>query len=103
MAEIKVEFHSKARKELLEASLYYERLLEHLGDDFLQKVYADIELIYEHPQIGSPFPLPFRRIIVDHFPYAIIYKHEKDQDDEIIFILAIMHLSRNPDYWKDRI
>lgn len=103
MAEIKVEFHSKAREELLKASLYYEQLSKHLGDSFLQKVYTNIDLIWDNPKIGSPFPLPFRRIVIDHFPYAIIYRLEKDQGNQIIFILAIMHLSRDPEYWKDRI
>jgi len=32
------------------------------------------------------------------FPYGILYIEEPEE----IFILAIMHLHRYPDYWKER-
>jgi len=41
----------------------------------------------------------FRRSLIERFPYGIIYSAENDG----IFIAAVMHLKRKPDYWKKRI
>jgi hypothetical protein len=32
------------------------------------------------------------------FPYGIIYSHDKG----VIYILAVMHLHRDPNYWQER-
>jgi toxin ParE1/3/4 len=38
------------------------------------------------------------RCLTRKFPYAILYKIQPDH----ILILAVMHTSREPGYWKDR-
>jgi hypothetical protein len=40
-----------------------------------------------------------RRCLAHIFPYAILYTIEADY----ILIVAVMHLSREPGYWKDRL
>jgi hypothetical protein len=35
---------------------------------------------------------------LEAFPYGIVYKTAREE----IFIIAVMNLSREPDYWKDR-
>lgn len=40
-----------------------------------------------------------RRFLVRRFPYGILYTIEADH----ILILAIMHLSREPGYWRHRV
>jgi toxin ParE1/3/4 len=38
-----------------------------------------------------------RRVLTQRFPYGVLYPSE----DSGAFILAVMHLSREPGYWKD--
>ena len=40
-----------------------------------------------------------RRVKADKFPYWVIYRVK----DDIVQILAIMHTSRHPGYWKLRL
>ena len=37
--------------------------------------------------------------LVKRFPYGVVYNYENEE----ISILAVMHLYREPDYWKYRI
>jgi len=41
----------------------------------------------------------FRRCLIDRFPYGIIYV----VDEREIFIAAVMHLKRKPEYWKKQL
>jgi hypothetical protein len=38
-------------------------------------------------------------VLVKRFPYGIIYR----VDGQEVFIAAVMHLKRHPDYWIDRV
>ena len=40
-----------------------------------------------------------RRCLADIFPYGVLYTIE----DDYVLIVAVMHLSREPGYWKKRI
>jgi toxin ParE1/3/4 len=40
-----------------------------------------------------------RRYLADDFPFAILYLDEVDA----VWIVAIMHLKRHPDYWQHRL
>jgi toxin ParE1/3/4 len=40
-----------------------------------------------------------RRCMTKKFPYAILYTIEPDDS---ILIVAVMHCSRKPGYWKER-
>jgi hypothetical protein len=35
---------------------------------------------------------------VHRFPFAVIYRH----DDRMIQVIAVMHLKRQPGYWRSR-
>jgi len=39
-----------------------------------------------------------RRVLVHRFPFAVLYS----EGDEGLFILAVMHLRREPNYWAHR-
>ena len=43
--------------------------------------------------------MDIRRRLISRFPYAILYSDE----GEILYILAVMHLRRDPNYWKSRL
>lgn len=91
-------FHPEAEAEFLEAINYYEKCEPGLGYDFSLEVAATIQNIINNPSSWPVVEEDARRCLVNRFPYGIIYSIES----EGVFILAVMHLRRHPDYWKER-
>ncbi len=91
-------FHPEAEAEFVAAIDYYESCEPGLGQDFAVEVYSTIQHILSFPKAWPPIDSDIRRSLVRRFPYGVIYAEE----DGRILILAVMHLHRNPDYWRDR-
>jgi len=96
---MKVLFHPKAREELLESAKYYEKCQKGLGKEFIREIHLAIERIKAYPAAWSKFSKNTRRCLVNRFPYGIIYQYSESR----IYILAVMHLNRRPEYWTERI
>jgi toxin ParE1/3/4 len=96
---MKFSFHAEAEIEFFEAIEYYESCRKNLGADFAFEVYSTINKIIVFPEAWMLVDTDIRRCIINRFPFGIIYSIEKDE----IFILAVMHLHRKPDYWKNRV
>ncbi len=96
---MKARFLQVAKRELDDAVDYYNREKPGLGYEFLWEIFFAIDRIKQFPQAWQTFYEDARRCIVRRFPYGIVYVQEKD----VIVILAIAHLHRNPDYWIDRL
>ena len=82
----------------MRASLYYEEKRVGLGEEFLDGVQEAIYQIRKYPLAWSVFEGEYRRYLMKRFPYGVVYRVETD----IIFIIAVAHLRRKPDYWKSR-
>ena len=91
-------FHPEAEAEFNESIEYYEEREQGLGYDFSIEVFAGIQKIINYPTAWPVIEKDVRRCLVNRFPYGIIYSIEQAG----IFILAVMHLRRHPDYWKNR-
>ncbi len=91
-------FHPEAESEFNEAIEYYENNEPGLGYDFSMEVHAAIQNIVNYPTAWPILEDNIRRCLVKRFPFGVIYSLEQDE----IFILAVMHLRRNPEYWKNR-
>ena len=91
-------FHPEAETEFVRAVEYYEEREEGLGLDFAVEIYSAIERILAHPKAWPVLEDDIRRSLVRRFPYGLLYAEEEDK----IFIAAVMHLHREPDYWKHR-
>ena len=91
-------FHPEAEKEFLEAIDYYEGREADLGFDFAVEVYAAIGRAVEYPQAWPIIDGEIRRCQTKQLPYGVLYSEESKG----IFVIAIMHLHRDPDYWKHR-
>jgi plasmid stabilization system protein ParE len=91
-------FHHEAEVEFNEAIDYYEGCETGLGYDFSIEVFTSIQNIVSYPTAWPIIEQDIRRCLVNRFPYGIIYSIEHDE----VFILAVMHLRRHPDYWKQR-
>lgn len=92
-------FHPDAEVEFTEAIEYYEEKESGLGYDFAVEVYSTIERTMAFPKAWPVIEEDIRRSLIRRFPYGILYSEEK----EGIYIMAVMHLHRNPEYWKHRI
>ena len=91
-------FHPEAKDELNKDIEYYENCEPGLGYDFSIEVHVAIQNIVNYPTAWPIIGEDIRRCLVNRFPYGIIYSIERGE----IFILAVMHLRRHPDYWKNR-
>ncbi|WP_082926117.1 type II toxin-antitoxin system RelE/ParE family toxin [Halomonas sp. G11] len=94
-----VRFHPEAEAELAESTEYYEDIEPGLGWDFALEVYSAIERAHRHPEAWTLLEGDIRRSLVRRFPYGVLYALENDD----VFVLAVMHLHREPNYWKNRL
>ena len=92
-------FLTPAEEEMLEASQYYERQAHGLGHDFLAEVQRVVHSVVEDPHVGTIVRQPIRRRLIRGFPFGILYRVDAHE----IVIIAVMHLSRRPGYWADRV
>jgi len=92
-------FEAHARQEFDDAIEYYDGISPQLGTDFIDAVERLISRILSFPEACPEVLIPMRRCRVKRFPYGIVYRLGKDE----IEILAVMHFSREPNYWVDRL
>jgi plasmid stabilization system protein ParE len=95
---MKIVFSSLAVIELDDAVHFYELAFEGLGKAFKDEIKAAALRLLKYPEIGSVVRGDVRKILLHKFPHKLMYSIEKDQ----IFIIAIAHQHRMPDYWVDQ-
>ncbi len=96
-------FHTEASEEYLAATRYY---LDHasplVAAAFVAEVEAAIQTLLASPTTWAVIEEPeIRRYLLKHFPYSIYYRWEPERDR--VSIYAVMHFSRRPGYWRDRV
>jgi hypothetical protein len=96
---VRYSFHPEAEADFVQAIDYYEECEVSLGYDFSVEVYSAIEWTMAYPKAWPIIEEDIRRSLVRRFPDGILYAEE----NEGLFIVAIMHLHRDPDYWKHRV
>ena len=77
---------------------YAERRVE-LAQAFINAVEDAIFRIVESPSRWTVVDEDIRPCLTRKFPYGILYPVE----DDYILIMAVMHCSREPGYWKKRV
>jgi toxin ParE1/3/4 len=78
---------------------YYEINRIGLGLELLAEIRRIIKRMTENPRQFPRIARGIRRARVNRFPYGNVYSIQADQ----VWILAVMHLSRKPGYWKYRV
>jgi plasmid stabilization system protein ParE len=95
------ELHPEAEQDILDAIDFYNGRRNGLGETFFEHYRKTRRLIERFPA-GSPryryYP-EIRRISIEDFPYSMYYLNL----EEVLFILAVIHDSRRPLFWKDRL
>ncbi|HUF41215.1 MAG TPA: type II toxin-antitoxin system RelE/ParE family toxin [Verrucomicrobiae bacterium] len=93
------DFHPEALQEYREAVLYYRDRNPALALRFTEAVEEAIRRILDAPTRWRLLDEDIRRCLTRVFPYGVLYTIEHD----FILIVAVMHCSREPGYWKRRV
>lgn len=93
------EFHPDALREFEAAAQYFAGQQHGLGLRFFASIEATINRICETPQSWRIHEGEVRRCLAHVFPYAVLYSVEHDH----VLIIAVMHCSREPGYWRHRV
>jgi toxin ParE1/3/4 len=91
-------FHPEALIEYSEAVQYYQQQRVEVAQAFINAIEDAIYRVRESPTRYIVIDEDIRRCMTRKFPYGILYTIEQDY----ILILAVMHCSREPGYWKIR-
>ena len=89
----------EAQQEFLESVLYYESKEPGLGIRFRNEVEATVNWILQHPEIARLRPKGYRRVNLRSFPHYVAYVIR----EQTIWITAIAHGHRRPEFWLSRI
>jgi toxin ParE1/3/4 len=95
---MKYEFHPEALEEYQQAALWYSQREPQVALQFVGTIEEGIRRVVEAPTRWRIVEDDIRRCLTRVFPYAILYTIEKDY----VLIVAVMHCSRKPGYWKHR-
>jgi toxin ParE1/3/4 len=91
-------FKPFAEDEATQAALWYNDKSSGLGNDFLLALDAKINAIQRNPTQFQEVYKSIRRAVISRFPFGVFFTIENDT----IYILAVLHTSRNPKIWKGR-
>jgi plasmid stabilization system protein ParE len=88
-----------AEADLENAARWYEEERPGLAGRFLADVDRALERIRERPLQFPAVAGDVRRALLHTFPYATYFQ----ASDEIVVVLAVLHLRRNPRIWQGRV
>lgn len=96
-------FHLEAADEYVAATRYY---LDHasplVAAAFVAEVEAAIQTVLASPTTWPIIEDPqVRRYLLNRFPYSFYYRWQPERDR--VSVYALMHFSRLPGYWHDRL
>src|SRR2546427_11006560 len=95
---MRITFLQEARWEFLDAITYYEGERPGLGQRFKDEVDRTVLWIAAHPELARIRPGGHRRVNLRVFSYYIPYVTR----GEMMWVLAVAHGSRKPNYWISR-
>ena len=81
------------------SAAFYEGCRPRLGEAFTDEIESILRRILEAPDHSPFLEKDVRRCLARRFPYGVLYTIETDY----ILIIAIMHCSRKPGYWRNRL
>ena len=90
--------HPEALEEYNQAAKSYTEIYPELGKRFHREIQRLLTEIQRSPSLYRHIEGVFQRHFSTTFPFAVIYV----QETECIHIIAIMHMHREPGYWKLR-
>jgi plasmid stabilization system protein ParE len=95
---MEVKFNELAVREMNDAIAYYELQYSGLGAAFKVEIKKAVDRIIKYPKAWTIVDEDIRKYILHKYPYNVYYSLEKDR----LYIIAIAHQHRKPNYWIDR-
>ncbi len=95
---MQIVFAPEALREFEQAWRYYEATQPGLGRRFKEVVHTGLKRIKAWPLAFAIEAGDVRRLLLPHFPYKLLYAVEKDH----LYVVAVAHQHRHPEYWRDR-
>ena len=89
----------EAEQEFAESVAYYESRERGLGSEFRDEVAAVVDWILRFPDTPRLRPKGYRRVNLCAFPHYVAYIRRGDT----IWVVAIAHGHRRPEFWINRI
>ena len=89
----------RAKEDLSEAYLWYEKQESGLGDRFLNSFKDACQRIEKRPGMHPIACDDVRFVLMKKFPYVIYFRIEAEET----VILCVVHGHRDPEVWQSRI
>jgi plasmid stabilization system protein ParE len=97
--DAKLIFAPEVERDVDEAYAWYEGRRTGLGEEFLSCVEACLQRVCRSPELHAKVHEDYRRALVRRFPYAVYYEIAED----VVTVYCIMHTSRDPAKWRNRL
>ncbi len=94
-----VTFLAGADRDVFEIFARIEARNPEAADTFLQGVADSVRQLGEHPESGSAFVAPFRRLLMRGFPFGIFYSVVGER----LFVQAVLDLRQSPEAIRRRL
>jgi plasmid stabilization system protein ParE len=94
-----LEQHPEVEDEIQSWALILAERSDRVPFEFLRAVREALQHVCRHPERGHFVYKRFRRQNMKRFSRSIIYRDE----DGVVYVVAVMHQRRHPDYWKSRV
>jgi len=86
-----------AKRDLSDASKWYERQRRGLGKRFLKEIREAFDMIAENPLAFQIRYDDYRIYFTKIFPYGVHYQYIADKNE--VHVKAVFHTARNPQIW----
>lgn len=91
-------WHPETQEEIDKGVDFYFEKQPGVEEEFIGELESAVRKLLKDPNFPREFDPPYRKVVTDRFPYQIIYRISGDS----AWIVAVMHQSRRPGYWKKR-
>ncbi len=89
----KLEIKEEARKDILEASQWYEEQQEGLGQRFRENTSNHLQYLTNYPLSHQCKYKENREVLIKNFPYVIVYRVV---NDNTVIVLSVAHCKQHP-------
>ena len=91
---------AEAKQEISDGIAWYAKTSTRNSKRFKERVGGMLKTVARNPKQFGWYDDDFRHVVLDPYPYTIIY-HELP--DGAVQVIAVAHTSREPGYWEDRV